>query len=107
MNDDGKMKEYKSFDEFYPFYLSQHQNLMCQRLHFVGTALACLFFLFFLFSGHLTWLLLMILAGYGFAWIGHLVYEKNQPVTFTYPLYGLMGDFTMFWEVLRGQRKIF
>lgn len=49
MNDDGKMKEYKSFDEFYPFYLSQHQNIMSQRLHFIGTALACLFFLFFLF----------------------------------------------------------
>lgn len=49
----------------------------------------------------------MIIAGYGPAWIGHFVYEKNQPTTLAYPIYSLMADFVMFWEVVRGQRKIF
>ena len=30
-------KEYKSFKEFYPFYLSEHMNPICRGLHFIGT----------------------------------------------------------------------
>ena len=29
--------EYRSFAEFYPFYLSQHANRTCRRLHFAGS----------------------------------------------------------------------
>jgi len=28
---------YSSLSEFYPFYLSQHSNRTCRRLHFIGT----------------------------------------------------------------------
>ena len=35
-------ERYKSFKDFYPFYLSQHQNITCRRLHFAGTALVIL-----------------------------------------------------------------
>ena len=40
-------KSFKSFDEFYPFYLSEHSNRTCRRLHFAGStlALACLLML--------------------------------------------------------------
>ncbi len=31
------MKTYTSFRAFYPFYLSQHANLTCRRLHTVGS----------------------------------------------------------------------
>ena len=30
-------KEYKSFKQFYPFYLSEHMNPICRGLHFIGT----------------------------------------------------------------------
>ena len=30
---------YRSFGDFYPFYLSQHANRTCRRLHFVATTL--------------------------------------------------------------------
>jgi hypothetical protein len=43
--------------------------------------------------------------GYGFAWIGHFVFEKNRPATFKYPLYSLMGDFRLWFEVVTGKRK--
>ncbi|QMT60998.1 DUF962 domain-containing protein [Legionella sp. PC997] len=101
-----KYKKFKNFDEFYLFYLNEHQTLMCRRLHALGTLLACLSFIFFLYTGHGYWLILMLIAGYGFAWIGHFVYEKNKPATFHYPLYSLMGDFVMFWQILRGKLTI-
>ena len=35
---------FHSFAGFYPFYLSEHSNRTCRRLHFVGStlSLACL-----------------------------------------------------------------
>lgn len=36
-------KPFGSFEQFYPFYLSQHADLTCRRLHFVGTSLILLY----------------------------------------------------------------
>ena len=30
---------FATFAEFYPFYLSEHRNRTCRRLHFAGTSL--------------------------------------------------------------------
>ena len=42
------MSQFNNLAEFYPFYLSEHQNLTCRRLHFVGSSLVlgCLAALF-------------------------------------------------------------
>ncbi|MFL6681228.1 MAG: Mpo1-like protein, partial [Burkholderiaceae bacterium] len=29
-----------SFAEFYPFYLNEHRNGTCRRLHFIGSTLS-------------------------------------------------------------------
>lgn len=96
-------KEYKTFAEFYPFYLAEHSNQTCRRLHFVGSSLVILVLLYALFSGRLGFLLLLPVIGYGFAWIGHFVFEKNRPATFQYPLYSLAGDWVMFKDMLTGK----
>ncbi len=96
-------ERYKSFKDFYPFYLSQHQNITCRRLHFAGTALVILTAVYALFSLELILLILLPVFGYGFAWAGHFFFEKNRPATFTYPLYSLSGDFVMFKDVLSGK----
>ena len=57
-------------------------------------------------TGHAAWLWLAPVAGYGCAWIGHFVFEKNRPATFTHPLYSLMGDWVMYWQILRGKVRI-
>jgi hypothetical protein len=96
-------KKYASFAEFYPFYLSEHSNRVCRELHFVGStlALACLAAL--ILTGNAWWFPAALLCGYGFAWIGHFGFQKNRPATFRQPLYSLMGDWVMYWQMLTGQ----
>jgi hypothetical protein len=35
-------KTFRTFQQFYPFYLTQHSDEMCRRLHFMGTTLVIL-----------------------------------------------------------------
>ena len=48
-------------------------------------------------------LLLVPLAGYGCAWAGHFIFEKNRPATFRFPVMSLMGDWVMFFQILTGK----
>jgi hypothetical protein len=94
---------FNSFAEFYTFYLSEHAKRSTRRIHFVGSALALLLLGAALASASLGLFLLAVACGYGFAWIGHFFFEKNRPATFKYPLYSLMGDWVMFWQILTGK----
>ena len=94
---------YRSFRDFYPFYLSEHQNRTSRRLHFSGTALVLLIAVTALFSRNWWLLTALPVAGYGFAWAGHFIFEKNKPATFKYPFYSLLADFVMFWQILKGK----
>lgn len=96
-------ERFASFSEFYPFYLAEHSNRTCRRLHFIGSLLVLGILGYALASQQWRWLLAMPLAGYGFAWIGHFLFEKNRPATFKYPLYSFMGDWVMLRDVLIGR----
>ena len=99
--------DFKSFAEFYPFYLREHSNITCRKLHFLGTCGVIALLLLFFFTGKTLLLALLPLVGYGFAWAGNFNFEKNSPATFKYPFYSLMGDFRMFWDILIGKLKAF
>jgi hypothetical protein len=100
------MSAHASFREFYAFYWSEHKNRNCRRLHFVGTALVLATLIAALILRDARWLWLAPLFGYGFAWVGHYVFEKNRPATFKHPLYSFIGDWVMFADVLRGRVSI-
>lgn len=95
---------FQTFSSFYPFYLGEHANPVCRRLHFVGSMLIILLIVA-VAAGLLRplWLLGIPLIGYGFAWVGHFVFEKNRPATFKHPLYSLAGDWVMFKDILIGK----
>ncbi|WP_319024694.1 DUF962 domain-containing protein [Microbulbifer hainanensis] len=99
----GTEKRFHSFSEFYPFYLEEHSNLTCRRLHFVGTTLVIAFIITALISGNALWFAAVPFAGYGFAWVGHFFFEHNRPATFKNPIYSLWGDFVMFKDMLLGR----
>ncbi len=97
--------KFESFDAFFPYYLAEHANPTCRRLHYVGTILATSVFILALISA--TWWLLILypLIGYGFAWVGHFKFERNRPATFDYPRWSLMGDYKMLHLFLTGRLK--
>lgn len=97
------MREFASFREFYPFYLSEHADVRSRRMHFAGTTLILVLMAIAFVGGNWNWLWLIPIAGYGFAWIGHFVFEKNRPATFNHPVYSLLGDWVMYFDVLRGR----
>lgn len=100
---DSSHRRYESFQEFYPFYLSEHANRTCRRLHFVGTALVIATLVAALSTGYWSLLWAVPVLGYGFAWLGHFFFEHNTPATFKYPLFSLFGDFVMFKDMLIGK----
>ena len=92
-----------SFAQFYPFYLSEHANRTCRRLHFVGSTLGLLCLATALWTANAWWVLAGFLAGYAFAWIGHFGFEKNKPASFKRPLYSFMGDWVMYKDIWTGK----
>jgi hypothetical protein len=99
----GQVVEYKTFREFYPYYLKEHSNRTCRRLHVIGTSLGVLALLVILATQSWSYLWLPAVCGYGFAWVGHFFFEKNRPATFKYPLFSFRGDFHMCFAVWTGK----
>ena len=100
------MDRFKSFKDFYPFYLQEHNDVRCRQMHFIGTSLVLILFVMAFVTQNFRLLIWLPIAGYGFAWIGHFIFEKNRPATFKHPLYSLMGDFVMYFDIWRGKVKI-
>ena len=97
---------FSSFAEFYPYYLQEHSNDVCRRLHYVGSLLVLSILGYALFTQQWLWLLALPFAGYGFAWVGHFFFEHNKPATFKYPLYSFAGDWVMFKDLLTGRSPL-
>lgn len=98
-------RRFQSFAEFYPFYLREHSNTTCRRLHFVGSTLSLLCLVMLLATGKPQYFVYALLCGYGFAWLGHFGFEKNKPASFKRPLYSLMGDWHMYADIWTGKIK--
>lgn len=98
-----QLKAFASFSEFYPYYLTEHNNKTCRRLHFIGSSLVLLLIAYVILSHNFIALWLLPVIGYGFAWVGHFFFEKNRPATFKYPFYSLWGDWVMFKDMLLGK----
>ncbi|MBU6493284.1 MAG: DUF962 domain-containing protein [Burkholderiales bacterium] len=103
---DVRTDHFRTFAEFYPYYLSEHRNRTCRRLHFAGSLGALALLAVFAITGSPWWLLGVPLCGYAFAWVGHFFFEKNRPATFRHPWYSLIGDWAMFRDICRGRIRL-
>ena len=92
-----------SYAEFWPFYLREHSSARTRLAHYAGTSLALAAAILFAVTGQWAYLIAMPLFGYGCAWVGHGLIERNWPATFTYPLWSLASDIRMFFLAIAGR----
>ena len=94
-----------SFNEYYEYYLTLHQNKWCRRLHILGN-IATISYISFVITAQLwLWLLLAPFVIYPFAWSGHFVFEKNKPAAWTNPLWAKACDWVMMKDTFLGKIK--
>ncbi len=91
---------------FYDFYLDEHQNMACRRLHFAGSSFGLLGLAKSVKTRSPKPVLKGIAAGYACAWVGHFFFEKNKPASFKFPLQSFVSDFRMYTDVLRGNLSL-
>ena len=96
-------KDYNSFAEFWPHYVSEHSRPATRLLHLIGTTIALATIVYFIAIGKWWLFPLALIPGYGAAWIGHFFVEKNKPATFQHPLWSFMGDYKMIGLMLTGR----
>jgi hypothetical protein len=97
-------RRYKSFSEFWPFYLAEHSRSGTRLLHLIGTVTGLALVIYFIASGRWWLFLLGLVPGYGCAWLAHFLIEKNKPATFRYPLWSFIGDYKMIALMLIGRQ---
>lgn len=97
------MERIQTFEEFWPYYLNEHRNPLNRALHFVGTAGAIAAVTTAAVTLNPLFIPAALVMGYGPAWIGHFIVERNRPATFTYPTWSLIADFKMFGLTLTGR----
>ena len=93
-------QSFRTFAEFYLFYLGEHANPTCRRLHFIGTTIAAVLIIAALFTQRWSLLTVALVEGYAFAWAGHYFFEHNRPATFRHPVLSFMGDWRLWWDIL-------
>lgn len=96
-------RAYRTFAEFWPFYLREHSLAKTRAFHYVGSTLALACLVLAIVQANPWWLLGMPLSGYFFAWVSHFGIERNRPATFTYPLWSLAADYKMYFLFLAGR----
>jgi hypothetical protein len=94
---------YKSFSEFWPFYVAEHSRPGTRWLHLLGTTAGLLTVVYFLTAGPWWLFPLGVVPGYGCAWIAHFVIERNRPASLEYPLWSFFADYKMIGLMLTGR----
>jgi hypothetical protein len=91
-----------TYAEFWPYYLRAHSQPGSRALHYLGSICGIASLVAAVVVS--PWLLLIgLVVGYGPAWIGHFVIEKNKPATFGHPFWSLISDYRMFGLALVGR----
>ena len=100
-------ERYTNYNDFFPFYLREHRKQSTRVFHYFGTIAYQILFWTLIATQNFLFIPLILLAGYGPAWVSHFFIEKNKPATFKYPFYSFIGDYKMYFEILQGKHKIF
>ncbi|MHC4513119.1 MAG: Mpo1-like protein [Planctomycetota bacterium] len=96
---------FRSFEEFWPFYVGEHRRPLCRALHYLGALCALAILVWAIWTGTWLGLALAVVVGYGFAWIGHFLVEHNTPATWGYVRWSFMAELKMVGLALTGRMR--
>jgi len=106
---------FDSLEDFYPYYLCQHQLESTKLFHFLATANSLTFLSIWLFMtgekqrGVTRMVKLIgfgILQAYALAWFSHFFFEQNKPATWIWPWLSFKSDFKLFADLLGGKFRM-
>ena len=87
---------FSGFEDFWPFYVSQHSKAATRLFHFAGTSGGMAILAAAAVARRPALAAAALVFAYGLAWFSHFAIEKNRPATFTHPWWSLRADFRMF-----------
>ena len=99
----GAKGRYETYKDFFPFYLREHSKKNTRILHYIGTIGYQALLWSLIVTQNYYFIPLILIAGYGPAWVAHFFIEKNKPATFKYPLYSFIGDWVMLKDIILGK----
>jgi hypothetical protein len=94
---------YRSFEEYWPEFVRQHENPRTRALHAAGAGVALGLAVAAIVKRRPLQLLIAPVVGYAIAWSGHVLFERNRPTSLDHPLYAVAGNLKMIGKMLLGQ----
>lgn len=96
-------QRYQHFEDFWPYYVSEHANPLNRKLHFWGTNNLFFWLTLAFLRRSVKLAVFAVISSYAYAWIGHFFIEKNRPATLEYPILSALGDLQMYIKTWQGQ----
>lgn len=95
-------KRYRTFAEFWPYYVNEHKRPLTRYLHFMGNTNLLVWLTLALLRRSVKLAGFAVISSYLIAWIGHFFVEKNVPATFRYPVWAAICDMVMYVKMWNG-----
>ena len=92
-----------SFEEYYQYYLTLHQNKWTRRFHVLGQGMTVLFSTYIFINWYWYLIPAIPFIVYPFAWFSHYYIEKNKPAAFSRPLWAKACDWVMLKDWILGK----
>jgi hypothetical protein len=97
------IQRYQRFEDFWPYYVTEHANPLNRKLHFWGTNNLFFWLTLAVLRRSPRLVVFAVVSSYAYAWIGHFLIEKNRPATLDYPILSALGDLQMYVKTWQGQ----
>jgi hypothetical protein len=87
---------YRQFQEFFPWYLREHDNRVNILLHFTGATIVISSIILSFIAAFPLLLIPGVFMGYFLPHIGHKFFQKNHSMRASHPVFCVIGAFLLY-----------